>query len=283
MALSFGLAVATLLGGLACIVVYPKMWVGVGLCIFAIALCASSIFTFVPNRSMTVNIATGKPVRHLINGFNAIPPWESIEAYPEGVQTFTLTGKQAPTVRMATGALATLEKVEVRWEITSQANLKKLYEAYGTFEQVRKDVIEGGLLLAITEAFEQFDPLMATRIQALSGDAETLASTMYSVMLRLEAQVPPGIVVKSVTIPVVKYDAATTEDLQQLQHAVAETHIADQRAMTARASVDSVNPPTPEALIQRCLELTERLVQVGQTAGLAGWSCIPGTLPHHGG
>lgn len=244
-----------------------------------------NVFTIVPTRNIAVSMAFGKPTGTLGNGFHLIAPWESTEVYDASIQTLKFDGdaddedsKAAPTVRLATSATAKVD-VTVQWQIDPSADIQQLHLDYRNFDNIQNNVVRRQLAGALNAVFEKYDPLVA-----LKGGTQdtTLAQLAKKVQEELVALLPPALKIRSITIPLIRFDAKVQESLDKYQQTLAETQMAEQRKKTAQAQKDandllaSANN-TAGVLYQNCLDLTERLAQQGKALP-AAWSCgVPPT------
>ena len=243
-----------------------------------------NIFTIVPTRNIAVSMAFGKPTGTLGNGFHLIAPWESTEEYDASIQTLKFDGDAkdedsdpAPTVRLANAATARVD-VTVQWQIDPSADIQQLHLDYRNFGNIQDNVVKRQLQAALNAVFEGYDPLIAIK----GGQTQTtLAELGDRVSAKVQGLLPKGIIVRSVTVPLIRFDAKVQESLDKYQQAVAETQTAEQRKKTAEAQkaandLLAAANNTPGVLFQNCLDMTERLAQQGKVLP-AAWSC--GTQP----
>jgi regulator of protease activity HflC (stomatin/prohibitin superfamily) len=239
-----------------------------------------NVFTIVPTRNIAVSMAFGKPTGTLGNGFHLIAPWESTEEYDAAIQTLKFDGDAkdddsdpAPTVRLANGATARVD-VTVQWQIDPSADIQQLHLDYRNFGNIQDNVVKRQLAGALNATFEKYDPLIA-----LKGGVQdtTLAGLAKTVAKELTDLLPVALKVRSVTIPLIRFDAKVQEALDKYQQALAETQIAEQRKKTAQAQKDANDilaaaNNSPGVLFQNCLDMTERMAQQGKAIS-AAWSC----------
>jgi hypothetical protein len=105
----------------------------------------------------------------------------------------------------------------------------------------------------------------------------TLAQLAEKVHGELTKLLPKGLLVRSVTIPLIRFDPKVQEALDKYQQALAETQIAEQRKKTAEAQkaandILAAANNSPGVLFQNCLDMTERMAQQGKPISTA-WSC----------
>lgn len=252
-------------------------WIGaIVLGLAAITLIWDS-FTIVPTRNIGVTIAFGKPTGTLSNGFHLIAPWASVEEYDAAIQTLKLDGDDpetpAPTVRLANAATARVD-VTVQWQIDPSSDITQLHLDYRNFENIQDNVVKRQLQAALNAVFEGYDPLISLK----GGQSQTtLAQLGEKVHLRLADLLPKGLLVRSITVPLIRFDPKVQEALDKYQQTLAETQIAEQRQKTNEAlrkanDILAGAANTTGVLYQNCLDLTERLAQQGKPLPPA-WSC----------
>ncbi|HCT81108.1 MAG TPA: hypothetical protein DGT23_31975 [Micromonosporaceae bacterium] len=253
---------------------------GIALALSALTLIFN-IFTIVPTRNIAVSMAFGKPTGTLGNGFHFIAPWETTEEYDAAIQTLKFDGDAAdgrPTqkVRLANSATADVD-VTVQWQIDPSADIQQLHLDYRNFDNIQDNVVQRQLAGALNAVFEGYDPLLALKSGQSGTGQVTLAQLAELVQRELTKLLPKGLLVRSITIPLIRFDPKVQEALDKYQQTLAETQIAEQRQKTATALkaandiLASANN-TPGVLFQNCLDLTERMAQQGKALPPA-WSC----------
>ncbi len=254
--------------------------VGVGGLVLAAIILLAATITIVPTRNIAVSMAFGRPTGTLGNGFHLIAPWETIETYDAAIQTLKLSGEQGDKpgmlVRLANAATARVD-VTVQWQIDPDADITQLHLDYRNFDNIQENVVKRQLAGALNVVFETYDPLLALK-QGQSGTGQvTLAQLAEKVHAEMNRILPRGMLMRSVVIPLIRFDPKVQEALDKYQQTLAETQIAEQRRKVAeqlKAANDilaSANN-TPGVLYQNCLDLTERMAQQGKALP-AAWSC----------
>jgi regulator of protease activity HflC (stomatin/prohibitin superfamily) len=255
---------------------------GLAIMIFGIAVIAAASITIVPTRNIAVSMAFGKPTGTLGNGFHMIAPWETTEEYDAAIQTLRLDGDAvddatpAPTVRLANAATAKVD-VTVQWQVDPDADITQLHLDFRNFDNIQDNVVKRQLQAALNAVFEGYDPLGALKAGQSGTGQVTLAELGDRVAVMLAKLLPRGVVVRSVTVPLIRFDPKVQEALDKYQQTLAETQIAEQRQKTNEAlrranDILAGANNTPGVLFQNCLDLTERMAQQGKPLPPA-WSC----------
>lgn len=232
----------------------------------------------VPVRSVGVQTSFGKPIGVLTNGFQWVRPWSSVETFDGTVQTLKETGKSAPIVRLKNGTTATVD-ASVQWQIDTGADFLSLYKQYKSFSNIEQNVIERQLANSLNEVFEGFDPLGS--IDAQGNLTVQVTSLAAKVQTNLAAAMPPGLVIRNVTIPVINYSDQVEAQINTIIAAAAQTRVAEQQLKTNQA-ISAANAAltngnlTPGVLYQNCLNLVQQALSHGWALP-PGFSCgIPG-------
>lgn len=262
-----------------------SMWPAVVGVLLTGALLFIASATTVPTRSVGVATSFGKAsAKPLANGFHFVAPWKRVEKLSTATQTLKLDGSDSKdrspcvTVRLANQTTACVD-VSVQWNIDDRG-VVDLYRQYkpregDVFSNIEDNLVKRQVTHALNVAFASYDPLAA--INGKTGETtvkpDDLATKAREV---LQAAVGAGILVRSLTIPIVHYDQTTQDKLNAYAQALADTRIAQQREATAeaqkRANEALAGSSDPSVLYQNCLDMTERLAKEGK--GLpAAWSC----------
>jgi regulator of protease activity HflC (stomatin/prohibitin superfamily) len=254
----------------------------IGVIFLGLFVLFASMAKVVPTRTVAVETSFGRPVATLHNGFHLVAPWASVEEFDATIQTLKMSGEQGDhpgvMVRLANAATARVD-VTVQWQIDPAANIIDLYSDYRSFENIEDNVVKRQLASALNNVFETYDPLLSlTKVGTEQTPLSSLAETTRG---KLAQAMPAGVIVRSVTIPSIRFDDNIQQKINQYLAAVAETQIAEQRQKTAAAQkkandlLASANNTTG-VLYQNCLDMVERMVKEGKQLP-AGFSC--GTPP----
>jgi regulator of protease activity HflC (stomatin/prohibitin superfamily) len=282
--------------------------VAVVLFIGAGAMTLASSYNPVSTKNEGIETTFGATSGHLHNGFHMTWPWVKVHEMDAAIQTDSYVWDKNPTsstclsVRIAnqqTGCLT----ISIRWRIcttdtaqtytTIDGRTKKvvchkdavdeLYRDYRTFDHVRDSLVSRELTAAVNNAFANYNPLDSISLNTPANGAKnpllsTLAAKITSTMRQ---EIGTQIEVLNTIIPLVHYDDATQQKINQLQQQVAQTRIAEQAKITNekqaaanKALAASVNT-SPNVLVAQCLNTLEEMVKNGQPVP-AGFSCWPG-------
>jgi regulator of protease activity HflC (stomatin/prohibitin superfamily) len=257
------------------------LWLGV---LGGLAIVAATVISIVPTRNIAVTTAFGKTTDTLDNGFHLTFPWESVTVYDATVQPMIMSGTdpESPTlwVRIANGAMAQME-VSVDWQVDPRADIQQLHLDWRSFDNLAARVIRPRLHDSLNKVFETHDPLISFR--EAGGQPTAMSALEVKVKEELQAHVPAGIIIRRLAIPLPIYPPAVQEALNKMQQELANTQIALQQKLTAEAQKAAIEilasaKMTPEAFLQYCLVVTERLAQQHIKISEA-WTCTSGGLP----
>ncbi len=246
----------------------------------------STIITIVPTRNVAVTDAFGKPVRTLSNGLSVVAPWESPTVYDASVQTLVMSGdaadgRPAQKVRIMNGTAAATMEATVEWRIDPKIDITELHKDRRSFDAIEKKVVITRLAASLNAVFESYDPLIA--LKEADGKPIKLSEMETKVKDHLQASMPEGVQVRTVMLPFVQYPPEVQKALDKMAEELANTQIAIQQAKTAeqqKLAIETLASAkmSPEAFMQYCLVVTERLAQQGKPIS-AAWNCVGGTMP----
>lgn len=242
-------------------------------------------YTTVGARSVSVQTAFGKIQGDVLGpGFHWVAPWNNVEEFDASVQTLKFYKAEPQddgeciTVRLANNTLACVD-VTAQWNINHAGDIKALYLAYKTFDNIHDNLVKRQLGSALNEVFGRYDPLAAVK----SDGAATVntKSLQEGVRTALERDLKGQIHIPSVTIPVVHFDGETEARLKSYQQAIADTRIAEQNVQTANQQALAAGKlaaqtglKDPGVQYQNCLNLTADLAQRDQLKNLPPtWNC----------
>lgn len=253
----------------------PATWawaVTAGICLlFLFVACFKQVGT----KEDGVKLSFGKPAGHLNAGPHLTWPWIKVKEMDAAIQTDTFNGRNCLRVRIAnqqTGCAA----ISLQWRIRPNA-VDALYQNYRSFEHVRDALVTRKLNVAVNEALATYNPL-----DQVAGKGATLPKLATEITRIMKREVGTRIEVLSTLLPIITFDEATQNRINQLQQQVAQTRIAKQQKQTNVALSAANNAlaksvsTTPNVLVARCFETLEEMVKRGQVVP-AGFSCWPGS------
>lgn len=241
-----------------------------GLCLLMLFIAC---FKQVGTKEDGVKLSFGKPAGHLSAGPHLTWPWVKVKEMDAAIQTDTFNGRSCLRVRIAnqqTGCAA----ISLQWRIRPNA-VDALYQNYRSFDHVRDALVTRKLNVAVNEALATYNPL-----DQVAGKGATLPKIAAKITEIMKREVGARIEVLSTLLPIITFDEATQNRINQLQQQVAQTRIAKQQkqtniqvALANNALARSVSA-TPNVLVARCFETLEEMVKRGQAVP-AGFSCWP--------
>lgn len=263
----------------------PATWTAVGLGLVTVLVTVLSTTAIVPTREIGVVTSFGRPVDVLSNGLHLKAPWQKVNKLDGTIQTDNFTGQdRAIDVRIGNGSTAGVDAT-IRWRIKLDAG-KELYQDYRQMENIRDSLVTRELKAALNEVLGDYDPLASVK-QGTSADGTTTSAGVdlnaFSQLVQdaLSKRVGDDVEVKSVILPIVRFDQQTQEKINAYQAEVANTRIAEQREATAKAQAQANKnlagsvSRDPNVLVSKCLDTLEEMVKAGQEVPI-GFSCWPG-------
>jgi len=254
-------------------------WIGVVLLGVGFLVLGLATIVVVPTKNEGVVIAFGKPVDTIHNGIHVVAPWEDVADYDATVQTLDMSGNdETPTlhVRMLAGRATADVNVTLNWRL--EGDIQQLHKDWREFSHIQKFVVIPRLQDALNKEFTDYDPLVALK----NADAKpvTMSEMEIRVAERLQRNLPAGVFIDHLQIPLVIYPPVIQDALNAYQKELANTQVALQQKSTAQAQKDALDilaqaRMSPEAFQQQCLIMTERLAQQGKQISLT-WSCVAG-------
>lgn len=236
----------------------------------ALVVLGIGCFTIVSTRSVGIVTTFGKPSGETLeNGLHTKAPWSNVTEMDGAIQNDVYNGDHRVRVRLGNNSTADAD-VNVRWQIKSDA-ADDLFVQYKTFDNVRSNLVTRSLQSAMNETFSTFDPLALE-----NADGADLGVLSGDVQKKLNDKIGAQIEVLEVNVPIVDYDDATEQKINQLNAEKANTSVAEQAKLTAEATaaanriLASSVSNDPNVIVQNCI--TKALDR-----GLSVWGCWPGT------
>lgn len=249
-----------------------------------IVLLASS-FTVVGTKDIGVLLTLQRPTGSLDNGFHLKWPWQQVKTLDGAIQTDNHVphGKSSDgqenlnciTIRIAHQATACVD-TSIRWNIVEKQG-GRVYQFYRGFDKVRDSLVTRDLNTSLAAEMEDYDALAIDKNGVSTAPA--FADIAQRVVNDMNAQAGGLVLVRSISIPVVRFDSSTQAKIQSIQNQIAATKIAEQADQTAlaqaKANADlakSVNN-NPGVLQAKCLDIVKEAVDKG-SALPAGFTCL---------
>lgn len=243
--------------------------IGVGVTTLAIIVGLMASFTIIQPRSVGVNVAFGKPVATLENGFHFIAPWSKVEKLDLAIQNDIYNGDNTVSVRLANSSQAKVD-ASIQWQLKAEG-AEEAFMDFRSFDAIKSNIVDRNFRAALNEVMAGYDPLTFTD----TGDnTQDLAAIADDVKAAMEDKAGDTITVRSVTIPIINYDESTQKRIDELQTETAKTRIAEQKQDTARAESEAndmlTDSLTSDVLTSKCLDI---IADNGQSP----LGCFPGT------
>lgn len=229
-----------------------------------------------------VELAFGKTVGFMQNGFNWKAPWASVTSFDETVQTTTYEGKNCLTVRIAESQTACVD-VSVQWKILPKGVdfLFRNYNKGDLMSNITNALVKRRLEVNLSSVFGNYNPITEATSSVPLGQpgnptVTQLASQVYG---QLKNDVGSWINVRDVLIPRVLFDPSVQSRLNTILAQTAQTAVAQQAVKTAlaqaqanKALIQSLSND-PNVLVQNCLNLVNEAIKAGYQLP-PGFSCF---------
>jgi regulator of protease activity HflC (stomatin/prohibitin superfamily) len=266
--------------------VRPRLYfrvVGGGLFAFAALFGGLSCVATVSTKNLGVLTTFGHPDGYLQNGFHLKWPWQKVHEINDAIQTDTYADQSCISVRIARQSTACVN-VSIRWQIKGEG-VDYLFRNYKSNDHITDNLVLRDLQTALNEAFVGYDPLgiddkgLSTNKPLSAAEGPSLAN---DILKHMQTNIGEWIDVYSVNIPIMTFDAATQDKINQLQQQVAATRVAEQAKLTAKAQAEANKAlaqsvaKDPNVLIDKCLNILKEAVDKGQQLP-AGFSCFGGS------
>lgn len=226
-------------------------------------------------RTVSVETKSGKPVSVLQNGGHMIAPWAKTANFDATRQSI----KEPVKVRLKNNTEAHVD-VSVQWQIDPNADFLSLYNNYRTFDNVRDNVVQRQLAVALNNQFADWDPLAV--IDKTTGSSSVSVTDFAApVEAAMKTQMPAGLVLNSVAIVGIDYSATVQDNLDAITKQAAQTVVAQNLEQTnkAQAAANSALGGGAQAYQQNCLDVTKAAI-IAKVALPASWNCNgSGSLP----
>lgn len=244
---------------------------GIVTLIVAIAIAAFSMTATVGAKEVGVKVAYGKTHGALGSGMHVKSPWTKVVKFDGTIQNDTYNGDNQMDVRLGNNSKAQAD-VSIRWQLKVD-NAEQLYVDYRDPDKIKANLVDRNLRSAMNEAFAEYNPLADT---AAAGDdqGDVLGKLAASVKEKLQAKVGDLITIHDVVIPILNFDDATQQKIDQLQAEIAQTRVAEQKKQTADAEAAAnralSGSLSDEVLTSKCLDIVDKDNE-------SPLGCFPGT------
>lgn len=226
-------------------------------------------------RTVSVETKSGKPVSVLNNGGHMIAPWAKTANFDATIQSI----KEPVWVRLKNNTKAQVD-VSVQWKIDPDNQFLALYNNYRTFDNVKNNVVQRQLAVALNNQFAEWDPLAV--IDKTTGTASVSVTDFAApVETAMKTQMPAGLVLISVAVVGIDYSTSVQENLDLVTKQAAQTLVAQNLEQTnkAQAAANAALGNGQQAYQQNCLDVTKAAI-AAKVALPASWNCNnAGSLP----
>jgi regulator of protease activity HflC (stomatin/prohibitin superfamily) len=190
-------------------------------------------FTIVGTRQIAIQTIFGRPTgTALNNGLHGKMPWTITHEMDGAIQIDKYVNEnnndQRIVVRLGNSSTARAD-ASIRWQIKQEA-ATELFQQYKTFDNVRTNLVERNLAVALNEVFAGYDPLDPQNLD--HSPLPTLAKKAVDI---LRKEVGSQVDIYDINVPTIAYDQGTEDKINQLNQQRAQTSIASEAQKTADA------------------------------------------------
>ena len=240
----------------------------------AVAFFLFGCFTIVGTRQIAIVTTFGRPTGvSLNNGFHAKWPWQMTHQMDGAIQIdkYVKNANHDERIMVRLGNQSTAwADVSIRWQLKQHA-APELFQQYKTFDNVRVNLIERNLSVALNEVFAAFNPLDPQNLDV--SPLPNLAKRAADLMRR---DVGGQVDIFDINVPTIQYDQGTEDKINQLNQQRAQTSIAveSQRTAEAQAKANEILSRSisndPNVVVQNC-------ITAAINKGISPLGCWPGT------
>jgi regulator of protease activity HflC (stomatin/prohibitin superfamily) len=231
-------------------------------------------FTIVGTRQLAIVTTFGRPTGvSLNNGFHAKWPWQMTHQMDVAIQIdkYVKESNHDERIMVRLGNQSTAwADVSIRWQLKQPA-APELFQQYKTFDNVRVNLIERNLSVALNEVFAAFNPLDPQNLDV--SPLPNLARRAADIMRK---DVGGQVDIFDINVPTIQYDQGTEDKINQLNQQRAQTSIAveSQRTAEAQAKANEILSRSisndPNVVVQNC-------ITAAINKGISPLGCWPGT------
>lgn len=268
---------------------YAKGYTGaaVGVLVLSFLVFFGGGFKEVPVKTVGVVTAFGHIDGFYGPGMHHTWPWKTVNYLPETIQTTTFEGGfdssgvcQGLDVRIGGQQQGCLDAT-IQWQVRDSA-ADTLFNNYNTGGDVLGDIQNAVVIrefkVAVNQVLGDYNPIQDVSLNSGAGNSQfsTFGPKIEQLMKK---DIGAEIVVRTVLVPFLHYDAATQARLNSIQQQYGDTAIAEQQIKTneaqslANAAISKSVANNPDVLVQECLSIVQLAVKDNYTLP-AGFNCI---------
>lgn len=246
--------------------------IGMALAFIGVLVIFLSSYTIVQPKNVGIVTTFGRLNNTPLNpGWHWVAPWDEVHTLDATLVTSKYEGDGKIPVRLANGSIAYLN-VTVQWHPDDAHDTPALWQTYkgkdGEIQaNLQHNVVDRQVRAELMLVFEQYDPLRAMMSPDGMDQKLTVGQLGVQAFDALKAKVDAGINIKSLTLGLPEYDAATQKKLDDYNQLQADTRLAEARkklnenivaANKVLAADKSTNDPGVQ--FQECVGLVKWLV-----------------------
>src|SRR5215469_5112469 len=246
--------------------------------ILAVIFIGWSTFREVPTNSVGVPTAVGRVETAMRPGAHFfVAPWTRVNILDENVQTTTFEGDNCLDVRIGGQQTACLDAT-IQWRINDNG-AGQLFKNYnnggGVMQNITDSVVVREFKQVVNQVLGDYNPIQDVALNSGSGNSQftTFGPRVES---QMKSDLSGQIVVMHVYMPLLRYDAATQNRLNQIQAQYADTAIANELKLTnlaQQAANKAVGNPTPVQVEYLCLQIVQNAEKTGFTGLPETFNC----------
>lgn len=235
----------------------------VGLLVLGLIILATGLFTVVGTRQVGIETSFNRPTGETYdNGLHWKAPWANVNEMDGAIQYNKYDGDHSVKVRLGNNSVAGADTT-IRWEIKQDA-ADELFVQYKTFDNVRTNLIERNLQVALNEQFQTFDPLEAK----WSAGVPLQQQFANPAAQKLREIVGNQVNILDVSISKLDYDDNTEGKINELNAQRAKTATATESVKTAeqqrQANEKLATSPAPQSMLVVIANCVNQQVEKGQ-------------------
>lgn len=239
-----------------------------GSALLALLFVLLGSFTIVGTRSVAIVTSFNRPTgTTLDNGIHPKWFWQSTNEMDAAIQIDRYVGDHRIKVRLGNSSTADAD-ASIRWQIKQDA-ADELFVQYKTFDNVKTNLVERNLQVALNEVFASFDPLAPQNL-----DTSPLPALSQRALGLLKGKVGSQVEILDVSVPVIDFDDNTEGKINQLNAERASTAVAKQSQQTADAQAEA-NRKLASSVSNDPNVITSNCINKAIDKGLSPFGCWP--------